>query len=195
MATAEQLRAMELQLKSDDDEVLRFGQWTRKSEILGLVKRTNQSEKPRDDSEWWRTAGGIPECPGAPRCNLPILVARLSARVIGGNTFQFGGSQGVSVEHPDREIPEEGFLVKKKMAIWSMKHMLFTKAASEDFGHLDIAASKAAYAVPNYDEFLPTTALDAQQFIDEFYNKHIGDNPRLEKTQIRVVFSAFTCGL
>ena len=70
--------------------------------------------------------------------------------------------------------------------------MFYTKAASEDFIHLNIAAPKAAYAIPNYDEYLPTPALDAQQFIDEFYEKHSRTTPKLEKTHIQVSFSVFT---
>ena len=117
------------------------------------------------------------------------MAARLTANVLEGATYQFGGRQA------DKEITEEGFLVKKNMAVLSKKQMFFTRAASKNFSHLDVAAPKAAYSVPNYHEYLPIQALDAQQFIDEFYEKHKRTVPKLEKSHIHVAFSVFTCGL
>ena len=61
--------------------------------------------------------GGMQGVRGAAKCNLPIVVARLAATIPEGASYQFGGRQA------DKEITEEGFLVKKQMAIRSRKQM------------------------------------------------------------------------
>ena len=57
----------------------------------------------------------------APRCNLPVAVARLSANVPAGGAY-----------NNDRIIPEEGFVIKEKLAIWSKKQMFFSKASEKE---------------------------------------------------------------
>ena len=42
---------------------------------------------------------------------------------------------------------------------------------------------------------MPIQALDAQQIIDEFYDKHKGTVTKFEKEHIHVSFTVFTCGL
>ena len=161
MGTAAQLRTMDLQLKGDIDEVLRYSQWDRKREIHTLVKKTYQSDKPIDDGNWWRIALSTdPQFSDTAKCNLLIVVARLKAFI------PQGGPANAYLD-----MDEEGFLVKKKLAEWSKKQMFFTKAASKKSSHLDVAAPKSSYSIPNYDGYIPIQALDAIQFINEFYEK------------------------
>ena len=54
--TEAQLRTMDLQLKGENDDILSYSQWDRKREVHTLVKETYQSDKPRDDGNWWRLA-------------------------------------------------------------------------------------------------------------------------------------------
>ena len=95
----------------------------------------------------------------------------------------------------DLDMPEEGFLVKKKLAEWSKKQMFFTKAAEKNFAHLDVAATKASYSITNYDHYVPIQALDTTQFTNEFIAKHGSRVPKLEKDHITVSFSVFLCGI
>ena len=151
MATEAQLRTMDLQLKGENDEVLSYSQWDRKRDVHTLVKETYQSDKPRDDGNWWRLAQRLdPQYSDTAKCNLLIVCARLIAHVPEGGA-----------NNADVDIPEEGFLVKKKMAEWSIKHMYFAKAASKKSCHLDVAASKSSYSIPNYDTYVPIQVLDA----------------------------------
>ena len=120
-ATPALLRAMDLQLKGIADETIRYSQWGRKTEVHTLAKQTYQADKPVDDSDWWKLSGALIGVPGIPKCNLPIIVARLSASVpLGGRRF-----------NQYKTISEEGFLVKKNLAIWAKKQMLYSKAAAE----------------------------------------------------------------
>ena len=112
------------------------------------------------------------------------MVARLKAFVPQGGPA-----------NADLDMDEEGFLVKKKLAEWSKKQMFFTKAASKTSSHLDVAAPKSSYLIPNYDEYIPIQILDATQFINEYYEKHRRNVAKLEKEHITVAFSVFTCGL
>ena len=83
MATPEDLRVMELRLKGTNDECLGYGQWIRIAEVHVLAKSdTYQSDKPVDDGDWWRYAAPTATTSSqAPRCNLPVAVARLSANI------------------------------------------------------------------------------------------------------------------
>ena len=162
-ATPATLREMDLQLKRVGDETIRYGKWRRKIELHTLAKKTYQSDKPSEEGEWWRLCGSRPETPGTPSCTLPIIVARLTARVpMGGARF-----------NQYKTIEEEGFLVKEKLAIWVKKWIMYSKAAADDFAHLLVAAPKAVYKFPNYEDYVPIQVMENyEQFIDEFTNKH-----------------------
>ena len=152
-------------------------QWDRKLDNHTLVKKTYQSDKPKDDGDWWRYGLGTTDgqSPTA-RCNLLIVVARLKAFI---------------PANADLDMTEEGFLVKKKLTEWSKKQMFFIKASETNFVHLDIAAPKNLYRVTNYDCYIPIPALDTTQFIDEFMTKHSTTVPKLKKEHITVSFSVF----
>ena len=52
--TPENLAAMNLKIKSINDESIGYAGWTRKQEIHVLAKANNyQTNKPMDDGEWW----------------------------------------------------------------------------------------------------------------------------------------------
>ena len=149
---------MDLRLKGGEDEAIRYSQWGRKNEVHTLAKKSYQMDASVEDGDWWKLSGALVGVPGMPKCNLPIIIARLSASVpLGGRRF-----------NQIKTIEEEGFLVKKNLAKWTMKRMFYTKAAAENFEHLFVPAPKAVYAVPNYEEHLPKQALDVEQFITEF---------------------------
>ena len=113
---------MDLQVIGNNVEVLRFSQWDRKSEVHTLIKLTYQSDKPIDDGNWWRIALSTdPQFSDTAKCNLLIVVARLKAFIPQGGPA-----------NADLDMPEEGFLVKKKLAEWSKKQMVFTKAAEKN---------------------------------------------------------------
>ena len=107
---------------------------------------------PKDDGDWLRygpPTGTTARAYGIPRCNLPAAVARLSAHVPGGGPSD-----------TDKNIPEEGFVVKKMLAGWAKKQMLFSKASENNFAHLDVAAPMSAYRVGNYVNYIPIPILD-----------------------------------
>ena len=181
MPTPDQLRSMDLQEKTNNDEVLSYAQWIRKEAIHVLAKNSYQSDKPLDDGDWWRYALN---CEGGtaaiPKCHLLIAVARLKAYIPQGGRA-----------NTDLDMPEEGFLVKKKLAEWSKKQMFFTKAVEKDYKHMEVPALTASYSVQNYDGYVPIPILDAIEFIA----KHIADVPKLKKEHITVSFSVVKCGL
>ena len=110
MATADQLRSMDLQIRGENDEYLSYNLWDRKLANHRLVKLTYQSDQPKDDGAWWRYEQGPTADQLAPRCNLPIVAVRLKAFV-----------PQAGRENADLDMTEEGFLAKKKMTEWSKK--------------------------------------------------------------------------
>ena len=51
MATPDQLRAMELQAITINDETLAYRQWIRLDAVHALAKKTYQSDQPKDDED------------------------------------------------------------------------------------------------------------------------------------------------
>ena len=125
--TPENLRAMNLKIKDPNDECLGYAGWTRKQQVHTLAKGNSyQSNKPVDDGDWWgyRSPSSANACQ-APRCNLPIAVARICANIPAG-----GG------HNANRRIDEEAFVIREEMAGWNMSQMLFTKAVENNYKHL-----------------------------------------------------------
>ena len=175
MAAPEDLRVMDLKLKATNDECLVYGQWNRMAAVHALAKLSYQSDVPKDDGDWWRYAApSATTSSQAPRCNLPVAVARLSANIPAGGAY-----------NNDRIIPEEGFVIKEKLAIWSKKQMMFAKASENNFKHLDVAAPMNAYPVGNYVNYVPIPVVDTDKFKDEFVAHHVGLNPGLQKNTFR----------
>ena len=86
MATPEDLRAMDLQLKKTNDECLVYGQWVRLENVHALAKLSYQSDVPKDDGDWWRHAAPTANSAvagSAPRCNLPASLQAEPTTLIG----------------------------------------------------------------------------------------------------------------
>ena len=106
MASEAQLRSMNLNLKTDNYEVLRVNQSARKKTVHNLVKKTYQLDKPVEDGDWWKhTQDADGRFSDTTKCNMLIVAARLTAHIPNGGT-----------NNADEDIPEEAFLVKKEMA-------------------------------------------------------------------------------
>ena len=156
-------------MKGDEDETIRYSQWGKKNELHVLAKRSYQADIPIEDGEWWKLSGALVGDPGIPKCNLPIIIVRLSASVPqGGRRF-----------NQPKIIEENGFLAKKNLAKWSVKQMFYTAAAAENFEHLLVPAPKAVYAVPNFEDHIPKQALDVEQYIAEYIDHHKRATPLL----------------
>ena len=82
MASPDELKAMDLRVKGVNDQCIGYGQWDTIDALHTLAKANNyQTDKPVDDGEWWRHVRPTPTSSGStvPKCNLPVVVARLSA--------------------------------------------------------------------------------------------------------------------
>ena len=104
--TPENLASMNLKIKGINDEILGYAGWTRKERIHTLAKaNTYQTNKPVDDGDWWgfRPPTAANSCQ-APRCNLPIAVAKISAHIPAAGDWVL-----------DRTINEEAFVIRDEM--------------------------------------------------------------------------------
>ena len=126
--TPENLAAMNLKIKDVNDECLGYASWTRKRAVHTLAKaNAHQTNKPLDDGDWWGfdppTAANSCQ---APRCNLAVAVARISANI---------PAVGQVAAVP---VPEVAYVITEEMGTWNMDQMLFTKAIENSYKHLDI---------------------------------------------------------
>ena len=189
-ATPAALQEMDLQLKGVGDETVKYSKWRRKTELHALARKSYQSDKPKDEGNWWKLSGARADVPGTPTCTLPVIVARLMAYI------PIGGRSKNSMKYPFKIIDEEGFLVKEKLAVWIKKWMMLSNAEADGFSHLLVAAPKAAYAIPNYEDYIPIQVKENyEQFIIEFIGRHIKTNPTLHRDHISIFFSTLICGL
>ena len=97
------LAAMDLKVKGINDEILGYAGWSRKERLHTLAKaNTYQTNKPMDDGDWWgfRPPTAANSCQ-APRCNLPIAVAKISAHIPASGDWVL-----------DRTIDEEVFVIR-----------------------------------------------------------------------------------
>lgn len=189
-ATPAAIREMDLQLKGIGDETVKYSKWKRKTALYTLAKRSYQSDKPEDDGNWWRLSGARPNIPGTPTCTLPVIIARLMAYI------PIGIPRNDTWNYPFKIIEEEGFLVKKQLAVWIRKWMKTVYAEAEGFTHLLVAAPKVAYTVSEYEDYIPVQVkANYDQFIGEFLNRHRGANPKLHREHISIFFSSLICGL
>ena len=185
--TPENLAIMNLKLKSIYDECLGYAGWRRKEIIHTLAKaNTYQANKPMDDGDWWGysppTAANSCQ---APRCNLPIAVARISANIPAG-----GGHDAA------RPIAEEAFVITDEMRTWNMGQMLFTRAVESSYKHLDIAAPMCSYLVPNYVSYIPIPAANTDRYVGQFIAYHNANGlADLAREHVSVAISVFMCGL
>ena len=98
--------------------------------------------------------------------------------------------------YPYKTIDEEGFLVKKRLAVWIKKWMMYSNAEAKNFAHLFVAAPKAVYKISNYEDYLPIQVKENyEQFVDEFISRHKRANPTLHKNHVKTKLSIFICGL
>ena len=122
-------------------------------------------DAPIDDGDWWgyRPPSARNSCQ-APRCNLPIAVARIRANIPASGDWIF-----------DRRINEEAFLIKKEMAVWNIDQMRFTRAVENKYKHLDVAAPMTSYPVSNYVSYIPIPATNTDEYVGQFIAHHIGN--------------------
>ena len=178
---------MNLNLKDINDECLGYAGWRRKQIIHALAKaNTYQANKPMDDGDWWgyNPPTAANSCQ-APRCNLPIAVARISANI------PAGGGHNVA-----RPIAEEAFVITDEMGTWNMGQMLFTKAVESSYKHLDVAAPMSSYLVSNYVGYIPIPAANTDQYVGQFIAHHNANGfADLGREHVSVAISVFMCGL
>ena len=188
--TTAAIRERDLQLKGIGDETVKYGKWKRKVTLHNLAKNSYQSDKPEEDGDWWKLSGTRPNIPNAPTCSLPIIVVRLMAYIPicipKNNTWTY----------PFKVIEEEGFLVKKQLAVWIKKWMKLTHAGDRNFSHLLIATPRTRYTASDFENYMPIQVKENyDQFIQEFIREHKGAHPSLNKDHISVFFSSLICGL
>ena len=104
------LEVMDLQARGVNDEALGYGGWLRKGQLHVRAKANDyQTNKPHDDGDWWAhqapgTAGTSSS--GAPRCNLPTAVAKISARIpAAAGTLQYASAVPPVLKEPGRGHP------------------------------------------------------------------------------------------
>ena len=184
--TPENLAAMNLKIKSVNDESLGYASWTRKQAVHALAKaNTYQTNKPDDDGDWWGfRAPTAANSSQAPMCNLPIAVAKISANIPAGGNFNVA-----------RPIAEEAYVIREEMAAWSMDQMMFAKAVESSHKHLDIAAPMSSYLVPNYTSYVPIPAANTDEYIGQFIAHNTVGYPGLGREHVSVAISVFMCGL
>ena len=93
--TPADLAVMNLRPKGVNDETLGYAGWTRKEQLHTRAKANSyQTNKPDDDGEWWgfKAPTASNSCL-APRCNLPVAVAKISACIPAS-----GGAQEKNIE-------------------------------------------------------------------------------------------------
>ena len=189
-ASPADLKEMDLQLKNEGDETVKYGQWNRKIALHNLAKRSYQSDRPEEDGEWWMLSGTQARIPGTPTCTLPVVILRLMAYI------PIGGRKKNCKKYPFTIVDEEGFLAKKQLAVWIKEWMMLANAEADGFTHLVVAASKEEYKIPDYENYIPTQVKEnCGQLIEEFIRNHKERHPTLSKEMISTFFSSFICGL
>ena len=184
--TPENLAAMNLKIKSINDESIGYAGWTRKQEIHVLAKANNyQTNKPMDDGEWWGfRAPTTANSSQAPMCNLPIVVAKLTARIPAGGNY-----------NAPRDVPENAFVIREEMGIWNKNQMMSDNAVEGSYKHLKVAAPMSSYPVPNYVGFIPIPAANTDGYVGQYIAHHATAYPGLGRDHMSVAISVFTCGL
>ena len=178
---------MNLRLKGVNDEILGYAGWTRKEQLHTKAKANDyQTNKPGDDGDWWgfRSPTAANSCQ-APRCNLPIAVAKISA-----NIPATGDAQAKNIE-------EEVFVIRDEMGAWNASQMMCSKAVESSYKHLDIAAPMSSYPIANYTGFIPAPAANIDGYINQFVTHH-SQNPDyagLERGHLSASVTVFMCGL
>ena len=183
----ENLTVMNLRVKGVNDETLGYAGWSRKEQLHTRAKANDyQTNKPDDDGEWWgfRPPTAANSCQ-APRCNLPVAVAKISARIPAS-----GGVQ-------EKIINEEVFVIRDEMGTWNSSQMMCSKAIENNYKHLDIAAPMNSYPIANYTSFIPVPAANIDGYINQFITHHSqnADYAGLERGHLSASITVFTCGL
>ena len=185
-ATPESLAAMNLKVKNVNDECLGYSSWTRKQEVHTLAKaNAHQTNKPRDDGDWWGfnppTAANACR---APRCNLAIAVARISANIP-------AAGQVAAID-----VPETAYVITDEMGTWSRSQMYFTKAIENNYQHMKVAAPMCSYLISNYVNFVPIPAANTEGYVGQFLAHHTANGyAALTRDHVSVAISVFMCGL
>ena len=177
---------MNLKIKNINDEIIGYAGWTRKQAIHALAKANDyQTNKPMDDGEWWGfRAPTAANSSQAPMCNLPIVVAKLTARIPAGGAF-----------NAPRDVPENAFVIRDEMGAWNKNQMMSDNAVEGSYKHLKVAAAMSAYRVPNYVGFIPIPATNTDSYVGQYIAHHTTAFPGLGREHMSVAISVFTCGL
>ena len=117
-------------------------------------------------------------------CNLPIAVAKLSAHIPAGGTFNNA-----------RDVPEEAFVIRDEMGIWNKNQMMSDKAVEGSYKHLDIAAPMGSYPVANYVGYIPIPAANTDGYVNQYITHHTTLFPGLGREHMSVAISVFMCGI
>ena len=99
-----QLHDMGLTPKSQADEPLGWGSWTRKTDIHTAILASDQPNKPVTNPMWKTAKEAM--LANAVNCNMGIHTARLTAIVTGGND-----------NGTDKVLPDEYYICKKETGV------------------------------------------------------------------------------
>ena len=180
------LADMDLRALGINDEALGYGSWDRKRELHTLAKANSyQTNKPRDDGHWWSFEAPGANTSQAPRCNLPTVIAQVSAVIPATET-----AQRVSIN-------EEVFLIRDQMGPWNASQMQSCKAIERNYVHLDVPAQPSCYRNTEYASYIPAPAANIEGFITQFVNHHKQQpgTGGLERDHVSASITVFTCGL
>ena len=107
----------------------KFSDWTRKAVLHAAIKAQNQADKPTVD-EIWRTAKGN-SVVSSVYCNMGIHIIKIQAIVTGGGV---GGT--------DKPLPDEFYLCKEEMGVWTIKYLTSSEGPHKQNAHLKKASQK-----------------------------------------------------
>ena len=135
-------------LRPQEDEKPKFSDWPRKATLHAAIKAQNQTDKPTVD-EMWRIAKGN-SVVSSVYCNMGIHIIKIQAVVTGGGV---GGT--------DKPLPDEFYLCKEEMGVWTIKYLTTSEGPHKQNAHLKQASQKDNYSVPDYNNYVPTQVMGA----------------------------------
>ena len=123
-----QLETMGLEPQRDRvDKKPTFSDWARKLALHTAIKAQTQDDKLALD-ELWRTAKGN-SVVSSVYCNMGIYIIKIQAVVTGGGA---GGT--------DKPLPDEFYLCKEEMGIWTVKYLTASEGPHKQNAHLKQAS-------------------------------------------------------
>ena len=140
-------------------ERVTYSDWPTLNLMHAAIKaQTAQTDKPRV-AEMWRHAKGNTVVSSV-YCNIGIHIIKISCVVTGGG-----------VAGADKPLPDEYFLCKEEMGVWTLKYFTVSEGPHKNNSHLMQASQKDNYSVPDYNNYLPTQVLGAiEKYKTLYYN-------------------------